>query len=293
MNWLIYHFVSGGAFFTGSALVILGAVLGMLNKRWCRRCGSLACFTGVLLVVASATPLSYFFYAIAGVITLVWLFFTHTKERSLSVRRYRLLSILLIAICIVGVVVELPHHLMPTIEPAKSDTVVIFGDSVTAGIGEESETWPQILTREKRVVIQDHSRPGATVASVLKQASNTSVPDGIVILEIGGNDVLGSTPVAQFHRDLNALLEQLASPSRQIIMFELPLPPLSNSFGRVQRQLAKQYNVKLIPKRIFARVLTADNATLDSIHLSQDGHQQMADAVWEVVEPALRQETTD
>lgn len=287
MNWLIYHFVSGGAFFTGSSLMCLGAVLGMLDKSWCRRCAPLACVTGLVLVVASATPLSNLFYAILGVITLVWLFFTGTKGRSQSVRCQRLLSILLTVICIVGVIVELPHHLMPTIEPAKSDLVVVFGDSVTAGIGEESETWPQILTREKRVAIQDHSRPGATVASVLKQARFTSVPDGIVILEIGGNDVLGSTPLAQFHRDLNALLEQLASPSRQIIMFELPLPPLSNSFGRVQRQLARQYNVKLIPKRVFARVLTAENATLDSIHLSQEGHQQMADAVWEVVEPAL------
>jgi lysophospholipase L1-like esterase len=36
------------------------------------------------------------------------------------------------------------------------------------------------------------------------------------------------------------------------------------------------------------RVLSAGGATLDSIHLSDDGHQQMADEVWAVIGPAYR-----
>lgn len=287
MNWIIYHVVSGGAFLTGMGLLLVSAMLGMTNKRWCRRLASPACLTGVLFVTVSAAPVNYFFYAILGVVSLVWLILLNVKNTSIHLRRNRIAGLLLMATCIAGAVIELPHHMMPTIEPTKADTVVIFGDSVTAGIGEESETWPQILAREKSVRIEDHSRPAAGAATVLKQVGQTSLPDGIVILEIGGNDVLGSTPVAEFRRNLEATLEQLASPSRQIIMFELPLPPLSTSYGRVQRELANQYDVKLIPKRVFARVLAAENATLDSIHLSQDGHQLMAEAVWQVIGPAM------
>lgn len=287
MNWIIYHVVSGGAFFTGMGLLLVSAMLGVTNKRWCRRLASLACLTGILFVVVSATPLNYFFYVMLGVVSLVWLVFMNARDHSRHIRRNRIAGLLLTANCIVGVAIELPYHLMPAIQPIKSDTVVVFGDSVTAGIGEESETWPQILEREKAVRIEDHSRPAARVATVLNQVGETSLPDGIVILEIGGNDVLGSTPVAEFRRDLQATLEQLDSPSRQIIMFELPLPPLSNSYGQVQRELASQYDVTLIPKRVFARVLAAENATLDSIHLSQDGHQLMAEAVWQVIGPAI------
>jgi hypothetical protein len=34
-------------------------------------------------------------------------------------------------------------------------------------------------------------------------------------------------------------------------------------------------------------LLAGDGATLDSIHLSQSGHQQMSDVVWELVGPAF------
>jgi acyl-CoA thioesterase-1 len=71
-------------------------------------------------------------------------------------------------------------------------------------------------------------------------------------------------------------------------MFELPLPPLSNEFGRIQRSLAKKYNALLIPKRSFIEVLSADGATLDSIHLSPHGHAQMAALVWSLICGAYR-----
>jgi acyl-CoA thioesterase-1 len=61
---------------------------------------------------------------------------------------------------------------------------------------------------------------------------------------------------------------------------------LCNEYGRIQRQLAARYGVRLIPKRVFIRVLTGEGATLDSIHLSQAGHRAMADAIWNIVEPA-------
>jgi lysophospholipase L1-like esterase len=69
-------------------------------------------------------------------------------------------------------------------------------------------------------------------------------------------------------------------------MFELPLVPFSNEFGRRQRILANQYGVLLVPKRIFLRVLTTEGATEDGVHLTPAGHQLMAETVWNVVRPA-------
>ena len=71
-------------------------------------------------------------------------------------------------------------------------------------------------------------------------------------------------------------------------MFELPLPPFHNSFGRIQRDLAGKYNVKLIPKRVFMRILSGADKTLDSIHLTQSGHDLMAKTVWEIIGPAFQ-----
>lgn len=69
-------------------------------------------------------------------------------------------------------------------------------------------------------------------------------------------------------------------------MFELPLPPFCNEFGRVQRRLAAKHGVTLIPKRVFATVLAGEEATLDSIHLSRAGHERMAEVVWGLIRGA-------
>jgi lysophospholipase L1-like esterase len=89
------------------------------------------------------------------------------------------------------------------------------------------------------------------------------------------------------------LLDRVVSRGRVIVMFELPLPPLCNEYGRIQRRLASEYGVCLIPKRVLARVLTGNGATLDSIHLSRRGHEQMASAVWEYLSPAWVKQPND
>ena len=65
------------------------------------------------------------------------------------------------------------------------------------------------------------------------------------------------------------------------------LPPLFGEFGRVQRRAAKKYGVKLIPKRILMGVLSRREATSDSIHLTGNGQQAMARAVWRIVADGL------
>jgi lysophospholipase L1-like esterase len=65
-------------------------------------------------------------------------------------------------------------------------------------------------------------------------------------------------------------------------MLELPLIPLSNRFGEIQRRLARRHSVVLVPKRFFSSVLIGEQATLDGLHLSPAGHQKMADMIWEL-----------
>lgn len=66
-------------------------------------------------------------------------------------------------------------------------------------------------------------------------------------------------------------------------MFELPLPPLFNGYGYAQRALAAKHKVALIPRRLLASVLFSPDATLDSIHLSDQGHQRLAESVAEIL----------
>ena len=147
----------------------------------------------------------------------------------------------------------------------------MIGDSVTAGLNDRDDTWPQQLARSSAVEVLDASQPGATVLSALKQGKLLTGKAGVLLLEIGGNDVLEGLPIDQFEHDLDLLLSDIATVNRMVVMFELPLPPFCSKYGIAQRRLAIRHRVKLIPKRVFTKNLTVSGATVDGIHLSERG----------------------
>jgi len=282
MNPIVYHIASGQSFFTGCTLIILAALMSLSDKPWARRMMGLSFLLGVIAVVVSSTPLPWWSYGVLGTVTLVWLLSQFRK------RKQRGLSYVVIVVWLAALGLELPFHRLTHVEPVSEWSMTVIGDSVTAGLGDpQTKPWPQLLNQEHGITVQDLSRVGATVSSARKQVTETRIDAPLVLLEIGGNDILGSTTPAQFENDLEKLLAELATPDRQLVMLELPLPPFYHQYGLVQRQLARKYGVKLVPKRVFLSVLAGGGATLDSIHLSQAGQQQMANVVWKIVGPAF------
>lgn len=282
MNGLVYHIASGQAFFSGLILVLTAATLGTTQRPWARRVALVAFVAGVLAIAVSSTPQPFWIYALAAATALVWLGACF-RQSARRLPRY----VLAIA-CIALALLELPYHLRPTVSPAGSRSFTILADSLTAGMGasDTAERWPELLAREHAVVVQDLSHVGETAASATKRAARQPIASELVLIEIGGNDVLGATAAEQFEQDLAALLTSVASGNRQVIMFELPLPPFYHRFGQIQRRLAYEHGVALIPKRALLSILAPRVNTVDTIHLTPAGHREMAALVWGVLEPA-------
>lgn len=286
MQWLLYHIASGQAYFTGAALVVLGCLLSSRESKLAKRFGLLAIVLGVIAAAISSTPAPWFIGGLLLITAAAW----PAILRKWKPKRKWLATAPLIVACLVSVAYEAAFHIPRRLSPASRREVAIIGDSLTAGMGarETTERWPQILARKHRLQVQDLSHAGDTTAkalAALKKEPPIEAP--VVIVEIGGNDVLGTTTVSQFAVDLDALLSQLTAPQRQIVMFELPLPPGYVGYGYVQRRLAKKHGVTLIPKRYLMAVLADPAATVDTIHLTTSGHRQMADLVWRRVGEAL------
>jgi acyl-CoA thioesterase-1 len=162
-----------------------------------------------------------------------------------------------------------------------------MGDSLAAGGGGgREETWPRLLARTRGVEVVDLSEVGATVATALGRVDRLPPGGGVILVEIGGNDLLGPTSATDFDRDLGELLDRVCRPGRVVLMLELPLPPFCNGFGLAQRRQAAAHGVGLVPKRVLMGVLTGEGATTDGIHLSAAGHERMAEAVWAAVRSA-------
>jgi acyl-CoA thioesterase-1 len=282
MSFVIFFFGSGFAFFAGVALVLLGVAV----TRWRPRLSWVPAMLGLIVIALSAAPLPYWLYAVAGLITVVW-FLAEAFRRKLARVSLIFARTGVAIVWLSAAALELPYLLGPDLDISGRPALWVVGDSVTAGLGDKkTETWPGILAHTHGIEVHDLSQMGATVASAHRRLEKDPPGDGIILLEIGGNDLLGSTSAADFDRHLSALLALVCRPGRRVLMFELPLPPLCNEYGLAQRRLAAKHGVGLIPKRILVGVLTAGGATLDSIHLTQRGHEAMAEAVWALVRKA-------
>ncbi len=286
MDWVIFLFGSGAAFFLGIAAVLVSTVgFAFVRRGWTVVTSTLIAVVGLILIAVSSTPLPYWFYTIAGVVTVLWLVAERSKRPWLLGRR-SMFRTAAAAIWLIAAVVELPHQFTPTLLAKGRPKLYILGDSITAGIKAHEETWPRVLARTRSMDVADLSRVGATVDSGLRMADRLPSSGGLILLELGGNDLLGSTPTAEFEKGLDQLYSHVHAPGRTVVMFELPLPPFQNDFGRIQRQLASRYGVLLIPKRVLIGVLTEDGMTVDGIHLTSSGHERMANVVWGVIRGA-------
>ncbi len=286
MHPFIWFLAGGGCFFVGVGLVVLAAVVSFLRRGMLRNIVIyLVCLAGVLLVFASATPLANWFYIAWGVVSFGFLLFVMIDIR----RRFpigKVLAAATVCLCVGACLAELPFHLMPKVSASGYDTVYVIGDSISAGLGTvEERTWPRILRDEKGMRMIDRSRAGATVSSALRrQIGGLDGENMIVVVEIGGNDLLGitATPCDQFEEDLRAILTAARSPKRIVVMLELPLLPWHRKYGRIQRRLAREFNAVLVPKRVLAPVFAADGATSDGMHLTEKGQELIADKLWAV-----------
>ncbi len=285
---VLYHVFSGQAFFSGVGLISIAALLFWIRGRRVRSAYAvIAAGLGLALIGVSSTPAPTWFYLVVVPLTGGWIVveaLAKTRRRFNAGLRWG------VVICWwLGVGVELPHHIQRRLPFLRDPVVYVIGDSMSEGTGEsEIETWPRRLASDHQLTVHNLARVGATAASASRQADQVSQSNALVIVEIGGNDILGGTSALDFERALDGVLVRLRGDGRMVVVLELPLLPFSPAFGAIQRRVAARRGAVLIPKRLLVRVLTSDGATLDSIHLTaRRGHAILAEQIWEVIRPAV------
>jgi acyl-CoA thioesterase-1 len=278
-NILVYHIASGHAFFSGITLILLSLLFACrANGRWAGLIGRVTACVGLLLIAISSTPTPWWIDLVAGFLTIAWIGIEGSPRPSfrkpIVTLRWMVLILWLGLACL-----ELPYHFVPVLPRLQQPTVTVVGDSISAGISDEGETWPSLLAKRSGLVVHNLSVASANVTTAKKQADRVTESNTLILVEIGGNDVLGGIAPEAFEEGLNVLLSQLRSKNQTVVLLELPLPPFHGRYGAIQRKLAKRHGVILVPKRVLLGVLTSVGATVDSLHLSKAGSEKMAEAI--------------
>jgi lysophospholipase L1-like esterase len=281
MNPLLLRLTDGTAFFVGMSLIVVCC----LAEFWFA--GKIARYTSntvgvisVVLIVFSATPLPLFVYAIWGIAIVAAFFFLRIRRTEGRARRQtRTAIVAFVAVSGVAICLELPYHISPVVKISAETPVYVIGDSISAGTVTGEKSWPEVLAGATGLKVANLAKPGAKTAAAFGQAERLPTEPGLVIVEIGGNDLFSDKSSGAFERELDRLLTAVRQRGHRIVMFELPLPPAYNGFGLAQRRLAGKHSVTLIPKWNMARVFGTQGATVDGLHLSAKGHELMASQV--------------
>jgi lysophospholipase L1-like esterase len=289
MNPAALYLASGDSLYLGAVLLLLAIVWPWLPVRRLRILHSLTTWLGFALIVVACPPISDRIWVAFLAAFPLW-FITKNQLRAGS--RGKQLRVAAASVLLVWVLAvpasEFFHRRMPRVSGQASDHLVVIGDSISAGIDAHTPAWPIFFQQQTGISVRNLSRPGASVIDARMMASPVRPQDALILIEIGGNDLLSDAPSAEFARALDSLLSSLSMPGRTLVMFELPLLPHKIGFGQAQRRLSAKYGVFLIPRHFFTQVLGSADATSDGLHLSESGARRMSDLVAQTISPVLK-----
>ena len=281
MNPIALWLASGESLYVGAAVLVL--VVGWswwVRNRWVVRVRNFLAWVGLAMVVLACVPMAWWGYGALVAVFGGWFAFWNLGKVGKWGRVVRICS----AVGLVGFragmrVHELPYREMREVEGATSDHLVVVGDSISAGIDGGSVPWPVVFERETGVRVVNLARPGIGTEEAVELAKKVEDRDELVVIEIGGNDLLANVSGEEFGRALEKLVGIVDRPGRRLVMFELPLLVHKIEYGRVQRRVAAEHHVLLIPKRFFIEVIGGEGATSDGLHLSGSGAERMCGVV--------------
>ena len=200
-----------------------------------------------------------------------------------SVRRARPL-VLLAFVLFAGCRREIPNLDSP------GTTIVAFGDSITAGYGAEGPgtTYPERLAdRIGRPVINE-GVPGDTTADALARIEPVLAHDPwLVIVELGGNDLLRQTPIERVEANLTAIVERLLAARIAVVLVEIHGPFGGGRYADLFERLGEKYHVPVLEDAL-PDILSDPKLKSDEIHPNAAGYAKLAEAVSEELEPILK-----
>ena len=288
---MFLYFASGESLYPGAFLLLILAIISpFLHRRPFLQLRNIAAWVALTMIVMASPPFPWTLDAIFGAALAFWFISVNEFGLGLSVGGRRIAVVVLTGVLLVMTATELCHRAAPAISGAPSDHLVVIGDSISSGIDAQTIPWPGVMQQITGRRVKNLARAGARMIDAGVMADEVMPQDRLVLIEIGGNDLLTGVSACEFANALEATFAKVAVHGRTVVMFELPLLPNKVAFGRVQRRLSSKYGVTLLPKRYFTKVISGTNATSDGLHLSSAGARSMAVLVARILAPVLKPE---
>jgi acyl-CoA thioesterase-1 len=164
---------------------------------------------------------------------------------------------------------------------SRGTNIIAFGDSLTAGYGAPAgEDYPSKLSSMIGTTVVNAGVSGDTTQSALARVDQDvlSRDPRIVIVGLGGNDFLGSVPIATTESNLRAVIEKIQGAGAMVVLLGFRFPSLTADYGAMYSRVAKDERCLLIPDLLHG-ILRDPSLKSDEIHPNARGYALMADRI--------------
>lgn len=195
--------------------------------------------------------------------------------------------------------------LMPMLACAKGpDTraaMLVVGDSLSAAHNIPAASgWVNLLQqRVKQQITPPPAIINASISGETTAGALTRLPGllekhrpSVVVIELGGNDALRGLTPAQLRGNLEKMIVASQKAGAKVLLLGIDVPP---NYGPAYRQrlrqtyaeLARQYDVPLLPFLLEGVALKPNLMQADGLHPTAAAQPQVLDNVWPLLKPLL------
>ena len=179
-------------------------------------------------------------------------------------------------------------------------TVLIFGDSLSAGYGiEVDQSWGALLQARLSEQGYEHRVVNASISGETTEGGATRInaaladfsPD-LIILELGGNDGLRGFPASRMKTNLEKIVSRAKDSGAAVVLLGIRIPTnygprYSAEFEGVFRQVSEDLDVQWIEFFMDGIALNDDLLQDDRIHPNATAQPILLDNAWPIISATL------
>jgi acyl-CoA thioesterase-1 len=182
------------------------------------------------------------------------------------------------------------------ISPTEATTIMIYGDSLSAGYGLPQKTgWvtllkKQLKTQQSVYQVINASISGETTLGGLNRIEQVlkRYHPNIVIVELGVNDGLRGLPIKSIHDNLEAIVKACKQSKASILLVGMRLPPnygatYTQKFSAIYQQIAKRHELRLVPFLLEGFGDKPEYFQEDKMHPNENAQEKILTNVWKVL----------
>lgn len=179
-------------------------------------------------------------------------------------------------------------------------TILIFGDSLSAGYGIRQEAaWPVLLEKRLQERQLDYSVVNASISGETSSGGLSRLPAAItrhspriVVIALGSNDGLRGLPIATLNNNLGAMVDMALKANARVLLVGQRLPPnygaYAAEFERTFAEIARSRRIARVNFLLEGIAARRELFQADNLHPTAEAQPILMETVWKALEPLLK-----